>query len=42
MYVKFEYTMPGTPQQNGRLKRNFATLFNQVCIMLNDGKLSHF
>ena len=33
--VDFEYTAPGTPQQNSCVKQKFATLFNQVHAMLN-------
>ena len=36
--IDFEYTAPGTPQQNGHVERKFATLFNRVCAMLNSGK----
>ena len=25
--IQFEYTAPGTPQQNGRVERKFATYF---------------
>ncbi len=38
--VFFEYTAPGTPQQNGRVERKFATLYNRVRAMLNGGKFS--
>ena len=38
--IKFEYTAPGTPQQNGRIECKFATLFNRVCAMLNSGKFT--
>ena len=30
MRIKFEYTSPGTPQQNGRIERKFATLYGRV------------
>ena len=30
MGIKFEYTSVGTPQQNGRIKRKFATLYRRV------------
>ena len=36
--IDFKYTAPATPQQNGCIKHKFATLFNQVCTMLNNGK----
>ena len=35
--IQFEYTAPGTPQQNGRVERKFATLFGRVRAMLNGG-----
>jgi transposase InsO family protein len=28
--VKFEFTAPGTPQQNGKVERAFATLFGKT------------
>jgi len=40
--IDFEYTAPGTPQQNGRVERKFATLFNRVRAMLNGGKFSPY
>ena len=36
--VTFECTAPKTPQQNGRVEREFATLYCQVRAMLNGGK----
>jgi len=33
--LTFEYTAPGTPQQNGRVERAFATLYGRVRTMLN-------
>ena len=33
MKIKFEYTSPGTPQQNGRIERKFATLYGRVRAM---------
>ena len=33
--IQFEYTAPGTPQQNGKVERKFATLFGRVRAMLN-------
>ena len=30
MKIKFEYTSPGTPQQNGRIEKKFATLCAQI------------
>ena len=35
MRIKFEYTTPGTPQQNGHVEQKFSTLFNRVCAMIN-------
>jgi hypothetical protein len=29
-YIKFEFTVPGTPQQNGKVERAFATLFGKT------------
>ena len=40
--INFEYTAPGTPQQNGCIERKFATLFNRVCAMLNGGKFTTY
>ena len=28
--IKFEYTAPGTPQQNGRVERKFQTLYRRL------------
>ena len=36
-WIEFELTSPGTPQQNGRVERKFATLFGYARAMLNDG-----
>jgi len=33
MSIKFEYTSVGTPQQNGRIERKFATLYGRVRAM---------
>ena len=33
--VTFEYTLPNTPQQNGKVERNFTTLYGRVRSMLN-------
>ena len=33
--ITFEYTAPGTPQQNGRVERKFATLGARIRAMLN-------
>ena len=37
--LKFEYTAPNTPQQNGRVERKFATLYGRVRSMLNWARL---
>ena len=37
--VKFEFTAPDTPQQNGRVERKFATLYGRVRAMLNRSRL---
>ena len=34
--VRFEYTSVGTPQQNGRAERKFATLYGRVRSMMID------
>lgn len=36
-WIDFELTSPGTPQQNGKAERKFATLFRYAKAMLNDG-----
>jgi hypothetical protein len=33
--IQFEFTAPGTPQQNGKVERKFATLYARVRAMLN-------
>jgi transposase InsO family protein len=38
--IKFEYTAPGTPQQNGVVERKFATLFGRVRAMNTGAGLS--
>ena len=40
--VEFEHTAPGMPQQNGNVEQKFATLFNQMCNMINCGKFNAF
>ena len=40
--INFEYTAPGTPQQNRHIKRKFDTIFNRVCVMLNGGKFTAY
>jgi hypothetical protein len=33
--VKLEFTNPETPEQNGQVERNFATLWRRVRAILN-------
>ena len=40
--VDFEHTVSDMPQQNGCIKQKFATLFNQVCAMLNGEKFNAY
>ena len=40
--VEFEYTAPGTPQQNENVECQFAILFNSVCVMLNGSKFKTY
>jgi hypothetical protein len=40
MHFKFEYTVPGTPQQNGKIEHKFATLCGKSCAMLNAAKFN--
>ena len=35
--VKVEFTAPHTPEQNGKVKRSFATLLGKTRAMLNGG-----
>jgi hypothetical protein len=37
--IQFEYTALGTPQQNGRVERKFATLHGRVQSMMNRANL---
>jgi hypothetical protein len=37
--IKYEFTSPNTPQQNGRVERKFAVLYDCVRSMLNSAKL---
>ena len=39
MDVHFEFSAPGTPQQNGVVKRPFTTLYSRVRSMLNSAKI---
>ncbi len=41
LVVFFEYTAPGTLQQNERVERKFATLYNRVRAMQNGGKFTY-
>ena len=36
--IDFEFTAPGTPQLNGVVEREFATLFGRVREMMNEAK----
>jgi hypothetical protein len=38
--VKFEFTAPNTPQQNGKIERKFATLYGKIRSMLNWARLT--
>ena len=42
MGVNYEYTIPGTQQQNEQAERKYATLLNWVHAMLNSGKFLLF
>ena len=33
--INFEFTAPGTPQQNGKVERKFATLYSKVRAIIN-------
>ena len=35
--ITFEYSVPGTPQQNCHAEQKFEVLFGQVRLMLNEG-----
>jgi hypothetical protein len=35
IHIKVEFTAPGTPHQNGKVKSAFATLFGKTRSMLN-------
>jgi hypothetical protein len=34
-YIKFKYTAPNTPQQNGKIEHKFATLYEKIRSVLN-------
>ena len=40
--MELEVTTPVTPQQNSHIEWKYATLFNQVCAILNSGKFKAF
>ena len=42
MGIKFKYTAVDTPQQNGKVKRKFVTLYGKVRSALNAAKLKPF
>ena len=42
MGIKFKYTAPSTPKQNGCIELKFVTLFNWVHTMDKGGKFSSF
>ena len=37
--ITFEFTAPGTPQQNGKVERKFATLYSKVRAMMNSARV---
>jgi uncharacterized protein with PIN domain len=39
MDIKFQYTAPGTPQQNGHVERKFAILYEYMRTMINQSKI---
>ncbi len=38
--IKFEFTAPYTPQQNGKIERKFSTLYGKIRSMLNWARLT--
>ncbi len=38
--MKFEYTAPGKPQQNGQVEQKLVAMYGKVQAMLNDAKLT--
>jgi transposase InsO family protein len=38
--IKFAFSAPGTPQQNGKFERSFATLYGKTRSMLNSARLT--
>ena len=39
--IRFEFTAPGTPQQNGKIERMFATLYGKTRSMLNSARFTN-
>ena len=37
--IKFEFTLPGPPHQNGVVERGFATLFSRMRVMMAHARL---
>jgi hypothetical protein len=37
--IKFEFTAPNSPQQNGKIERKFATMWSKVQSMLNTASI---
>ena len=37
--IKFEFTAPNTPQQNGMIERKFATLYGKIRAIMNTARL---
>jgi hypothetical protein len=37
--IRFEYTSPGSPQYNGKVERNFVTLYGRTRTMLSEARL---
>jgi hypothetical protein len=40
MHFKFEYTVPGTPQQNGKIEHKYVTPYGKSRAMLNAAKFN--
>ena len=38
--ITFEYTASGTPQQNGVVERDFATLYNRIRSMMHSAGIN--
>ncbi len=39
-FIKFEYTVRNTPQQNGQVERSFATLYGRMRLMMRAGNMT--